>query len=89
MKTSLKLLLVITVLLVLFWVLSALVGFLFWAIVITVIGALVAALARAGWDERMEKKRPGWKAERRADKNADKALKDLERKFEAERKKTL
>lgn len=89
MKTSLKLLLVIGILLALFWVLSALVGFLFWAIVITVIVAIVAGLARVGWDQHMEKKRPGWKAERRADKDADKALIALERRVEEERKKAL
>jgi O-antigen/teichoic acid export membrane protein len=81
------LLLGIVLLLVLFWVLSAAVGFLFWAIVITAIGALVVALVNTWWRERQKRKTPGRLEQRRTEKAADRALNDLERKLGTEKEK--
>jgi O-antigen/teichoic acid export membrane protein len=85
MKTSLQILLGLILLIVLFTVLSTVLGYLIWAVIITALVGLVAALVRVWWGDRQARKGPNLKVERRADKAAEKKLKELERQVEAER----
>ncbi len=82
MKDVLPWLLGLAVLLVLLWVLSAAAGLLFWGVVAAVVIGAVVALVRGWLDERAERKAPGRLAQRRAEKDARRLLKDLEREIE-------
>lgn len=86
MKFWLSILVSIVVVCLLIWVLSTAVGILFWVGVIVVIVAVVAALFRAWWGEKEKLKVPGQREAKRTEKAAERALKDLEKKVEAERK---
>jgi O-antigen/teichoic acid export membrane protein len=87
MKTSVQILLGLLLLIALFVVLSTVLGYLIWAVIITAVVGLVAALVRVWWGDRQARKPPNVKVERRADKAAEKRLKQLERQVEAKRNK--
>ena len=78
MENWVYLLIGVAVLLVLFWVMSALTGLLFWGGLAAILGAIVVGLVRGWWREREARKRPGRLEQRRAKKARGRLLKDLE-----------
>jgi hypothetical protein len=85
MKIWLEILVGVVLLIALYWILASILGFVIWAAMITLVVALVAALVRAWWGERQAKKGPNLKAERRTEKSAEKALKEMERRANTDR----
>ncbi len=79
MKDMIPLLLGIALLMVLLWVLSAAAGLLFWGVLATLIGAAAIGLVRGWLRERSARKAPGRLEQRRAEKEANRLLRDLER----------
>ena len=80
MNVWLRLLIGIVVLFVLVYLLSAVVGLLFWAGVALAIVAGIVGVVGYWTKERQALKPPGRREQRRLDKTAEQALKDLERK---------
>ena len=66
------------------WVLNiigALVGLLFWLLIAAVIGGAVVGVIKANNQEKRALKGPGPRAERKLDQQADKDLKDMEKRL--------
>jgi membrane associated rhomboid family serine protease len=86
MKLFLQIVLAIIVLFALVMLLSAAFGYLIQIAIVTAIVAVVIALVRAWWVKRQERLHP-IKSDRKAEKDAHKTLKQMERQAEAERTK--
>ena len=85
MKDSFKIFLAIVLIVALFWLFTAGLGFLIWGLIFAVIGGLTIALVRM-WLKTKETGLPGGgRLDKDAHRAAEKKLKDVERRLEAER----
>jgi hypothetical protein len=84
MKLLLYLVIGIAALLALGYVVSAVVGLLFWAAVAVVVGAVIAAVLRGSSGGLPLLKSPNKRTMRKIEKGADRALKELETKLPRE-----
>jgi hypothetical protein len=80
MKLLLQLVLAIALLFVLCWALYAVLGLFVWVIVAGGIAAIIIAAIKSLIGKRQKEGAPNLRDSRRADKEAERALKDLERK---------
>jgi membrane protein implicated in regulation of membrane protease activity len=87
LKITLQVLIAITLIIALTWIVSALMGYLMFAAIVTVVALAVAAVIRLWLDARKATKKPVTHSDRRAERDAEKMLHKLERKSAAERSK--
>ena len=80
MKILLRIALVIIALMLAYFLLATALGMLFWVIVVGVVACLVYALGCAWWQARQNKRPPDVRVHKKAEKQAEAALKELERK---------
>ena len=86
MKLTLQILAALLALVVLFWAVSAILGYLVGALVIAILALGVGALLRMLLVGRDQKRAPNLSSVRRAEKDAEKMLQKLEQTTNAERK---
>ena len=79
MKNWVKILIGIVVLLVLMWVMSSVLGLLFWGVIALVIGALIYAFVRKWQKKRRARKDPKGLLEEETENDIDRLIKDMER----------
>ena len=79
MNNWVKILIGIAVLLVLMWVLSSVLGLLFWGVIALAIGALVYAFVRKWRKKRQARKAPKGLLEEETVSDIDRLIKDMER----------
>ena len=79
MNNWLKILIGIAVLLVLMWVLSSVIGLLFWGVIALVIGAVIYAFVRKWQKKRRTRKDPKALLEEETVNDIDRLIKDMER----------
>ncbi len=84
MNLLVKLLIAVALLFVIVYLLSTLVGLLFWAALIGAIVVIVAGMIKLFSQDRRSRKSPNLSSHRRAERKADRALKDMERKVNRE-----
>ena len=80
MKVLLQIALVIIGLLLAYMLLATALGMLFWVALAGIVACVVFALGRAWWQARQNKRPPDAQVYKKAEKQAEAALKDLERK---------
>ncbi len=79
MNNWLKILIGIAVLLVLMWVLSSVIGLLFWGVIALVIGAVIYAFVRKWQKKRRARKDPRGLLAEETENDIDRLIKDMER----------
>ena len=79
MNNWLKILIGIAVLLVLMWVLSSVIGLLFWGVIALLIGAVIYAFVRKWQKKRRARKDPKGLLEEETENDFDRLIKDMER----------
>ena len=79
MKNWVKILIGIVVLLVLMWVMSSVLGLLFWGVIALVIGALIYAFVRKWQKKRRARKDPKALLTEETENDIDRLIKDMER----------
>ncbi len=79
MKNWVKILIGIVVLLVLMWVMSSVLGLLFWGVIALVIGALIYAFVRKWQKKRRARKDPKALLAEETEDDIDRLIKDMER----------
>ena len=79
MNNWVKILIGIAVLLVLMWVLSSVLGLLFWGVIALVIGALIYAFVRKWQKKRRARKDPKALLAEETENDIDRLIKDMER----------
>ena len=79
MNNWLKILIGIAVLLVLMWVLSSVIGLLFWGVIALLIGAVIYAFVRKWLKKRRVRKNPKGLLEEETENDIDRLIKDMER----------
>ena len=79
MNNWVKILIGIAILLVLMWVMSSVLGLLFWGVIALVIGALIYAFVRKWQKKRRARKTPKGLLEEETENDIDRLIKDMER----------
>jgi len=79
MKTTLQVVLIVVAIMVLLWIVSALLGYLYLAIGVTILVAIVAAVVRLVNHAKSLEKEPIKVSHSRAERDAEKMLKKLEK----------